>query len=160
MLQSIQNFCRRNLVSSTPDFGRIPTGVGVGLAAGVTAASTGIGYAIGAQHQAVDVVTHTQVPYPETVTLQTGTHTETGGFHYHYSFTNGRFEYGWDPFYSHDEPTFETHETGRTLYRDVAHHTAGFPHTAIGGALVGFGVGVGLCTAAAIINGIINSDRG
>ena len=127
------------------------------VAAGVTAASTAIGAVVGAQRQAADVVTHSTVTYPETETVQIGTHHETGGFHTHYSFSDGEFKYGYDPLWSHDEPDYETRNTGRMLSKDVAHHTKGFPNTVLSGALLGLGVGVALSVGYAALDASLNS---
>lgn len=85
-------------------------------------------------------MTHEAVPYPETITVKVGEHTETGGFHY--SFMDGKYEYGYDPLWSHTVDDYQQQQTGRILYRDVTHHTVGAPYTALQGAAIGFGVGV------------------
>lgn len=160
MIQTLRNFWSRNVTGGVPDGdyrGASALKAEVGLAAGWTAATTAAGYAIGATHQARDVVTHEQIPYKETVTVQVGTHTENGGFHYHYDLFNGKWDYSWDPLWSHDEPTYETRETGRTLVHDVTHHTVGAPYTAVGGAIMGLGVGVVTGTLGVIIAEMIRS---
>jgi hypothetical protein len=160
MLDGIRQFWN-NQVGSSSYAGRKELSGGQVAAAGAAVAvvGAGIGYEVGAHHEAADHVTHTYVPYPETVTVQDGTTHETGGFHYHYSFSKGGFEYGYDPFWSHDEPHYVQQQTGRTLYNDVKHHTVGAPYTALQGAAMGFGIGAVLAVGGAVLHSALQARQ-
>ena len=116
------------------------------LIAGTTLAGAGIGALIGAERQARDVVTIEKVPYPETIRVQDGTRIQRGchQFHYGYDAFEGEWGYhfGYDSSCRKTVPNYVTRETGRTLYKDVKHHTVGFPNTVFGGAVLGAGIGL------------------
>lgn len=144
MLSSVKSFFRNN-VGQSRDFATSPQG-SAAVIGGATVLGAGIGAAIGASRQAEDVVTVEQVPYPETVRVQVGTRVQHGCYQYHYGYDamEGEFgyHYGYDASCTKTVPNYETRYTGRTLYKDVKHHTVGFPNTMLQGALVGAGVGL------------------
>ncbi len=143
-MDAIRGFWNRNVTAQSDDFrsSRVSLPTKIGVAAGWAAAATGVGYAVGRDHGARDVVTFEQIPYAETVQVKVGDRTVVGGFHTHYSVINNQVEYGYDPTWVHTEGVYETQATGRTLHRTETHHTVGFPFTPLQGALVGLGVGV------------------
>lgn len=151
MLSSLRNFVTRNIGVSSDYDSSSKEKVSVGIVAGATVVGTGIGALIGASRGVNDVVTVTHEPYPETYTVAVGSHQSSGCYQYHYNFSSGEYEYGYDPFCSETVTDYETRYTGRTLYRDVQHHSVGFPHSALQGAALGFGVGLATGVAGAVI---------
>ncbi len=152
MLNGLGNFFKKNIGSSR-DFGDSPN-TGKYIVGGATALGAGIGAVIGARRAAEDVVTIEKVPYQETVQVQTGTETVHGCYEYHYGYDMMEGEYGYHYGYNslcvETRPTYETRYTGRTLHRDVKHHTVGFPNTMLSGALLGAGVGLAAGIAGSI----------
>ena len=144
MFNSISSFFRNN-VGRSQDFASSPK-ANAALIGGATALGAGIGAAIGAARQAEDVVTIEQVPYQETVRVQVGTQVQHGCYQYHYGYDamNGEFgyHYGYDSSCTEVVPKYETRYTGRTLHKEVKHHSVGFPNTVVQGALLGVGVGL------------------
>ncbi|MEW6278844.1 MAG: hypothetical protein AB1758_09495 [Candidatus Eremiobacterota bacterium] len=131
------------------------------VAAGWTVAATGIGAAIGAARHARDVVTVEQVPYAESYRVPVGSHTETGCYDYHFGYNpmSGEFEphYGYNASCTQTVTDYETRFTGKTLYREVHHHSVGFPNTVIHGVLLGFGVGVATSAAGLLLYHVLKN---
>lgn len=151
MLSGLKNFISHNIGVSS-DYSRpSKEAVSIGIAAGGAALGTGIGAWVGASRGANDIVTIEKVPYPESYQVAVGTRTSSGCYQYHYDFASGQYEYGYDPFCTETVTDYETRYTGRTLYRDVEHHSVGFPHSAIQGALLGFGLGLATGIAGAVV---------
>ena len=111
-----------------------------------TAIGAGIGAMVGADRAARDVVTIEEVPYPESFQVQVGTTTRQGCYQYHYGYDmiEGEFDYhyGYDSSCTKEVPNYETQFTGKTLYKDVKHHSIKFPNTMFQGLLLGAGIGL------------------
>lgn len=144
MLNGLKSFYNNNFAQSR-DFVASSTGTAA-VVGSATVLGAGIGAAIGASRQAQDVVTIEQVPYPESYQVQVGTHIEHGCYQYHYGYDAFKgefgFHYGYDASCRQEVPTYETRYTGNTLYREVKHHSVGFPNTVVQGALLGGTVGL------------------
>lgn len=144
MITGIKSFFRNN-VGRTNDFATSPEG-SAAVIGGATLLGAGVGAAIGSSREARDVVTIEKVPYPESYQVQVGTRIQHGCYQYHYGYDamEGEFgyHYGYDASCTKTVPNYETRYTGRTLYRDVKHHSVGFPNTVVQGALLGAGVGL------------------
>lgn len=134
-----------------PDFGQnVDSGMSdkakLGVAAGWVGLTTAAGAYIGHQRGLDDVVTVEHVPYQETVRVAVGSHVQQGCHQYHYGYDamKGEFgyHYGYDASCRQTVTDYETRYTGRTLFKEVEHHSTGFPHSAMQGALLGAGVGV------------------
>jgi hypothetical protein len=154
MLSSVRNFLNTHIGASSQDYQRSGPSSGqitAGAAIGGGLLGMGVGAAIGASRQAADVVTVEQVPYPESYREAVGTRTSMGCFEYHYNFGSGEYEYGYNPLCVETVTDYETRYTGRTLYKEVHHHSVGFPNTMLQGALVGLGLGVATGVAGAVL---------
>jgi len=147
-----------------PDFGQdLHSGLSdqakLGVAAGWVGLTTTAGAIIGHQRSLADHVTVEQVPYAETVQVPVGSHTQHGCYDYHYGYDAMKgefgFHYGYNASCTKTVTDYETQATGRTLYNEVKHHTQGFPHSALQGALLGMGVGVITGTAGLVLSKII-----
>jgi len=149
-----------------PDFGRQTEGlsdsVKLGAAAGWVGLTTAAGAYLGHQRQLADQVTVERIPYPETRQVAIGSHTESGCYQYHYGYDalNGEFgyHYGYDASCTQTVTDYRTEETGRTLIREVHHHSKGFPNTAVQGALLGLGVGVVTGVAGLVLARVISES--
>ena len=108
--------------------------------------TTAAGAYIGHQRGLDDVVTVKHVPYQETVRVAVGSHVQQGCHQYHYGYDamKGEFgyHYGYDASCRQTMTDYETRYTGCTLFKEAENHSAGFPHSAMQGALLGAGVGV------------------
>ena len=147
-----------------PDFGNAQ-GDGISDSvklAGWVGLTTAAGAVLGHQRQLSDVVTVEKIPYPETRQVAIGSHTESGCYQYHYGYDamKGEFgyHYGYDSSCTQTVTDYRTEETGRTLIREVHHHSQGFPHSMAQGALLGLGVGVVTGTAGLVLAHLI-ADR-
>lgn len=151
MITGIKSFFRNN-VGASNDYGSdVATKAVVG---GATVVGAGIGAIIGSNRQAQDVVTIEKVPYPETIRVQEGTRVQHGCYQYHYGYDafEGEFgyHYGYDSSCRKTVPNYVNRPTGRTLYRDVKHHTVGFPNTMVQGMVLGAGIGLATGIAGAV----------
>jgi hypothetical protein len=151
MITGIRAFMRNN-VGQSNDFGSdTATKAVVG---GATLVGAGIGAIIGSNRQAADVVTIEKVPYAETVTVQDGTRIQQGCYQYHYGYNafEGEFEYhyGYDSSCRKTVPNYVQQPTGRTLYKDVKHHTLDFPRTMVQGMILGAGIGLAAGIAGSV----------
>lgn len=147
-----------------PDFGRAPEegpsdSVKLGVAAGWVGLTTAAGAYLGHQRGLGDQVTIERIPYAETTRVVTGSHVEHGCYQYHYGydFSSGDwgYHYGYDSSCTQTVTDYANVPTGRTLYREVAHHSKGFPHSTAQGALLGFGVGVATGVAGLVLANVI-----
>lgn len=151
MLSSLRNFVKTHIGASS-DYGGATTAQKAAAVGGWAALTTGVGAAIGAARHAQDVVTYTQQPIYETYRVQTGT---VWTSHCSYPMQIGDMTY-YQPSCYWDDPVYTTYRTNNVIgYRDVAHHTVGFPHSLAQGALLGLGFGLatgvaGLAIAHAI----------
>ena len=129
------------------------------IAAGWVGLTTAAGAAIGHQRGLSDVVTIERIPYPETVQVPVGTREVQGCYRYHpgYDYTQGQYGmvYGYDASCTETVTDYETRLTGNTLYREVEHHSQGFPYSAWSGALLGAGVGVATGVAGLVLNKLL-----
>ncbi|MBS2040278.1 hypothetical protein JST97_35145 [bacterium] len=150
-----------------PDFGQdLQEGLSdrakLGLAAGWVGLTTAAGAYIGHERGLSDQVTVEHIPYPETVRVPVGTHTQHGCYQYHfgYNMSSGGFDYhyGYDSSCTKTVTDYADQATGNTLIRDVEHHSTGFPHSAAQGALLGAGVGLVTGTIGMVLGQII-ADR-
>ena len=147
-----------------PDFGQdthsgLSDQAKLGVAAGWVGLTTAAGAFIGHQRGLADQVTVEQVPYAETVQVPVGSHTQHGCYDYHYGYDAMKgefgFHYGYNASCTKTVTDYETRATGNTLYNEVKHHTQGFPHSALQGALLGMGVGVITGTAGLVLSKLI-----
>ncbi len=158
MISGLKNFIANNIGASS-DYSRpSKDSVGIGIAAGGALLGTGIGALVGASRGVNDVVTIEKVPYAESYQVAVGTHQSSGCYQYHYNFSSGEYEYSYDPLCTETVTDYETRYTGRTLYHDVKHHSVGFPHSALQGALLGFGVGLTAGVAGAVIYNAVSKE--
>lgn len=150
-----------------PDFGRgdsegISDSVKLGAAAGWVGLTTAAGAYLGHQRHLGDVVTVEKIPYAETRQVAIGSHTESGCYQYHYGYDamKGEFgyHYGYDASCTQTVTDYRTEETGRTLIREVHHHSKSFPNSMAQGALLGLGVGV-VTGAAGLVLAKLIADR-
>lgn len=152
MISGLTSFFNKNIGRSN-DFASSPQATAT-VVGGATALGAGIGAAIGSSRQARDVVTIEQVPYAESYQVQVGTKTVHGCHEYHYGYDafEGEFgyHYGYNPSCVEQRPVYETRYTGQTLYREVKHHSVGFPNTIVQGALLGAGVGLAAGIAGSV----------
>jgi len=128
------------------------------VAAAETVAGGAAGYAVGASHQAADVITHETVVKDVMKLVKVGEQTVTGGSHYHYGMHYDLMEgemkfgyhFGYDPSYVHTEPIMEKVPTGEKVSEIVTHHTESYPHTKLQGLLIGtlLGGALGVATLA------------
>lgn len=134
----------------------------LGIAAGWVGLTTAAGAFIGHQRGLSDQVTVEHVPYQETVRVAVGSHTQHGCYDYHYGYnmSSGNFDYhyGYNSSCTQTVTDYETQYTGRTLIRDVEHHSTGFPHSAAQGALLGAGVGVVTGTAGLVLAHLLSKN--
>ena len=138
-------------------------GVKLGLAAGWVGLTTDAGAYAGHQRGLSDQVTVEHIPYPETVSVPVGTHVQHGCYQYHfgYNMSSGNFDYhyGYDTSCSKTVTDYAEQATGRTLIRDVEHHSTGFPHSAAQGALLGAGVGVVTGAAGLVLAHVLSKNN-
>lgn len=160
----------RPKIQRDPDFGRDPED-GPDLASSLKTAglvgwvglTTAAGAVIGQNHQELDQVTVERIPYAETQQVPVGTHVQQGCYQHHWgwSMMDGEFNYhyGYDSSCRKTVTDYQTQPTGRTLYQEVTHHTQPFPHTPLGGALVGLGVGAVTGVLAAVLGEALVESR-
>jgi hypothetical protein len=134
----------------------------LGIAAGWVGLTTAAGAYIGYERGLGDHVTVEHVPYAETVRVAVGSHVQNGCYDYHYGYnmSSGSFDYhyGYDSSCTETVTDYETQTTGRTLIRDVEHHSTSFPHSAAQGALLGAGVGVVTGAAGLVLAHVISKN--
>lgn len=162
----IKDFFESNLVEQDKDSGDYRVNKKMyAVAAGETAIGAGVGYKIGADHQANDVVTREIVTRNVSKSVKVGERTVTGGNHYRYGYdfdpVKGEFDYGYhygyDPNYQHQEPVYQTVRSGERV--PVTHHTEKFPYTALQGLLLGSLVGGAIGVAQLLISKLIASNK-
>lgn len=159
---------RPKLNQPDPDFGQnIQEGLSdqakLGMAAGWVGLTTAAGAYVGHQRGLSDQVTVEHIPYPETVRVAVGSHTQHGCYQYHfgYNMSSGGFDYhyGYDSSCKKTVTDYADQPTGNTLIRDVEHHSTGFPHSAAQGALLGAGVGLVTGTIGLVLTQILTDRR-
>ena len=152
MLSGIRSFLKKN-IGTASDFGS-SANTGKVIVGTTTAIGAGIGAMVGADRAAEDVVTIEKVPYPESYQVQVGTKTQHGCYQYHYGYDafEGEFSYhyGYDSTCTEQVPNYETRYTGKTLYKDVKHHSVGFPNTMFQGLVLGAGIGLATGIAGSV----------
>lgn len=150
------------------DFGQdLDTGISdkakLGVAAGWVGLTTAAGAYIGHQRGLTDQVTVERIPYQETVQVPVGSHTQHGCYEYHYGYnmSNGEFDYhyGYNSTCTKEVTDYQTQYTGRTLFNEVKHHSTGFPHSAMQGALLGAGLGIVTGAAGLVLSKLIADNH-
>lgn len=169
MITGLRNFVTTNIVGRkggddfTPEEkGGLSDGARLGIAAGWTALTTGLGAAFGASREGQDVVTYERINYPEMERVQIGTHTEHGCYRYHYGydFSSGDFgyHYGYDSSCTQEVPTWQDRPTGNILTKTITHHSLSYPRTMLQGAMVGLGIGAITGVAGYILTEQMKND--
>jgi hypothetical protein len=164
----IKDFFESQMVEKDKDSGDFKVNRKMyGVAAAETAVGGAVGYTIGADHQAADVVTHETIMKDVMKSVAVGEKTVTGGYHYHYGghmdASSGNYEfgyhYGYDASWTHQETMYEQVPTGEKVPVHLTHHTQSAPYTALQGLALGSLIGGAIGVVTLAISKIIASGK-